>query len=134
MDSLLGLGADGVPVFRTSTEVMAWLSFASTVFNFPTKTWANNAERALAVPDFIGQVGMQRDTRTTYMGSALSAGSWIATTSGGVADGAITTDKLANEALAANGSGRAKMMDAFVTLAKLNTDIFYECHGGYSAR
>ena len=123
-DSVMGLDPTGLPVFRTATEVMAWLSLASTVFNFPTKTWANNAERTLAVPDFIGQVGLQRDTRTTYMGSALSAGSWIATTAAGVADLSITTDKLANEALAANASGRAKMMDAFITLAKLNVDIF----------
>ena len=123
-DSVLGLDPSGLPEYRTATEVMAWLSLASTVFNFPTKTWSNNAERTLAVPDFIGQLGMQRDTRTTYMGSALSAGSWTATTAAGVADLSITTDKLANEALAANTSGRAKMMDAFITLAKLNTDIF----------
>ena len=130
----MGLDPTGLPVFRTSTEVMAWLSLTSTVFNFPTKSWLNNSERALAVPDFIGQFGMQRDTRTTYMGSALSAGSWTATTAAGVADLSITTDKLANEALAANSSGRAKMMDAFITLAKLNTDIFHQRDRGYPAR
>ena len=123
-DSVMGLDSFGLPLFRTPTEVMAWLSLASTVFNFPTKSWANSAERALAVPDFIGQFGMQRDTTTTYMGTALSAGSWTPTTAAGVADGAITTEKLANEVLAANGSGRAKMMDAYVTLAKLSTDTF----------
>lgn len=121
VDSLLGLDPAGVPLLKTASEVLTWINLAQTLGNFPTKTWANAAERATAVPDFIGQLGMQRDTFVTYMGTALSAGSWTATV-GTVADGAVTTAKLADGALSADAAGRLKMAAAFLMATHLNVD------------
>jgi hypothetical protein len=39
-------------------------------------TFANAAARALAVPAFLGQLGLQLDTVVAYYGTALTAGSW----------------------------------------------------------
>lgn len=122
LDSLLGLDPAGVPWMLTSSDVLAWVNLVQTLGNFPTKTWLNAAARATAVPDFIGQVGAQRDTMVLYLGTALSAGSWVAAVSS-VADDAITTAKILAGALAATATGRAKMADAFITLAKLSTDV-----------
>lgn len=44
--------------------------------------------------------------------------------SASVADGAITTPKLAAGVLSADATGRSKMADLFLTLAKINTGIF----------
>lgn len=44
--------------------------------------------------------------------------------SSSVADGAITTPKLAAGVLSADATGRSKMADLFITLAKINTGIF----------
>ena len=120
-DSLLGLSAGGVPVFQTAIEVLSWINAVTTVFNMPTKTWLDAAARASVVPDFIGQVGMQRDTFALYMGTAISAGSWTLALAG-VADGAITTPKLIDGVLSADAAGRLKMAAAFLMASHLNKD------------
>ncbi len=42
-----------------------------------TQTFANNAARTAAVPDFIGQIGWQIDTKDEYVSTGTSAGNWI---------------------------------------------------------
>lgn len=121
-NALIGLNPVGVPIFQTATEVMAWLNLVTTVFNMPTKAWLDAAARALAVPDFLGQLGMQRDTMVTYMGTALTAGSWVATTAAGLADGSVTTPKLLDGVLSADAAGRLKMAAAFLMATHLNKD------------
>jgi hypothetical protein len=120
-NALLGLDPAGAPFFKTATEVLTWLQLAQTLGNFPTKTFANAAERGVAVPDFLGQVGTQRDTNTGYIGTALTAGAWTLGTSG-VADGAISTAKLQNGALSADAAGRLKMAAAYLMATHLNAD------------
>lgn len=41
-----------------------------------TQIWADATARGLAIPDFIGQLGLQIDTNVTYGGTALTAGAW----------------------------------------------------------
>jgi hypothetical protein len=41
-----------------------------------TRVFANATQRGLAVPDFVGQFGVQLDTFKAYIGTALTAGSW----------------------------------------------------------
>jgi len=120
-NALVGLDPAGVPFFKTASEVLTWLQLVQTLGNFPLKTFANAAERGTAVPDFIGQVGSQRDTFVLYLGTALSAGSWTAAVSS-VADGVVTTAKLADGALSADAAGRLKMAAAFLMASHLNSD------------
>ena len=122
-NTVAGLGPSSEFLFRNSAELLSFMSLSAPVINQPTKTWANDSERALAVPDFLGQVGVQRDTGAIYVSNGLLAGNWAATIAGGVADLSITRDKLADGALAADVLGRAKMADLYVTLAKMNVDF-----------
>lgn len=122
-NTVAGLDDDGDFIFRSSAELLSFLSLTEPVINQPTKTWANNSERALAVPDFLGQVGVQLDTGAIYVSTGLSAGNWTASVAGTVADLSITREKLADGALTADVLGRAKMADAFVTLAKMHVDF-----------
>lgn len=39
-------------------------------------TFANAGVRAAEVPDYVGQIGVQQDTFTPYIGTTLVAGSW----------------------------------------------------------
>ena len=58
-----------------------------------------------------------------YVSTGLSAGNWSPSVAATVADLSITREKLADGALTADVLGRAKMADAFVTLAKMNVDF-----------
>lgn len=122
VNSLLGLSAGGLPVFMTASEVLTWVNLVQTLGNFPTKTWLDAAARATAVPDFVGQIGIQRDTFALYMGTALSAGSWT-TAASGVADNAVTTAKILAGALSADATGRAKMANAYLMAVHANVDL-----------
>lgn len=44
--------------------------------NYQTRTFANDAARVLAVPDFTGQLGVQLDTDAVYKSYGASAGNW----------------------------------------------------------
>jgi len=135
-DSLLGLGADGAPVFRTADEVASFLNLSQQFFDRPTKTFLNTAERALAVPEFVGQIGSQRDSSSLWIATGISAGNWTpySPSPGGVslsmlADGILANStagrsKMAAGYLSANTAGRAKMADAYLTLAKIAPGIF----------
>lgn len=110
--TLLSIDALGLPVCRTADEVKSWLSLAAPILNYPTKTWADAAERALAVPEFVGQVGAQRDDRSLWTASGLSAGSWVAALQAPGID-TVETAMLKDGILSADAAGRGKMADGF---------------------
>lgn len=57
-----------------------------------TKTFADAAARAVAVPDFKGQFGTQLDTSTAYVADGVAAGDWV---------GLLTLGSITNEMVAA---------------------------------
>jgi hypothetical protein len=108
--SVLGSSGNGQVAVLSMDALIAQLNLPSTVVDKPVKTWADNAARALAVPDYIGQLGIQVDKIANpkldalYVGTALTAGSWSAAdlATASVSDGAITTAKLADDSVTAN--------------------------------
>lgn len=136
INSVFGLGADGLPVFRTAADLASWLNLSQDFFEAPTKTFANAAERNITAPGFPGQIGSQRDERSLWIATGTTAGSWFlyapginSITLAMLADGLLTNSsagraKMADGFLSANPSGRAKMADAFISLAKLGAGIF----------
>jgi hypothetical protein len=144
----------------TGAQLQTLLNLPQTVVDQPTKTFTDATERGLAVPDFLGQVGVQLDTNNVYVGQTLVAGGWVQyavlgamdingltsesnvdpnadeiaffdasaganrKTSFGnlVPDGSISTGKIADGALPADSTGRAKMADGFLTTAKIADD------------
>ena len=71
----------------------------------------------------MGQIGVQRNTSAVYVSTGLVAGNWMGVSAATVADLSITREKIADGALTADALGRAKMIDAFITLAKMSTDF-----------
>ena len=122
-NSVIGFGADLQPRTFTPPQLAVWLNLTQQVFGEGTKTWLTDSDRAAAVPDFLGQVGVQVSDSTIWVSSGTSAGSWTNPTSG-IPDGGIATAKLANGVLSADSTGRAKMADSFISLAKLGEGIF----------
>lgn len=122
-NSVIGFGGDSQPRTFTPGQLAAWLNLTQSVFGEGTKTWLTDADRAMAVPDFLGQVGVQIDNSTIWVSNGTSAGAWTAPV-GGVPDNYITTAMLLNGSLSADSTGRAKMADAFITLAKIGAGVF----------
>ena len=112
--SVLGLSSSSVPVFRTSDELKTFLSLSAPITSFPTKVWADAGERALAVPGFEGQVGVQKDTDVIYVSTGLAAGNWALQS--------VSQSMLVDGILTADAAGRLKMADGFINAAKLNAD------------
>ncbi len=121
--TLIGLDAGKAPRAMTAAEVAVWLNISQAFFGQGSVTFLNTADRDAAVPQFLGQVGVQIDNGAMYTGTALTAGSWGAPIAG-IANGSIVTAMLANGMLSADVAGRAKMADAFLTLAKFGTGMF----------
>ncbi len=99
--SVAGLDGSGNLVFRTVDEMISFLSLSGALSDFPGATWADDAERAAKVPDFLGQLGTQRDTKALYVSTGVVAGDWAAATISGLtnaqvaANAAIAFSKLA---------------------------------------
>jgi hypothetical protein len=74
--TVLGLDGSGQPVFRNPDELASFLNLTASIYDRPMKTWLDAGERAAAVPDYIGQLGYQRDTEETYGSTGLAAGDW----------------------------------------------------------
>lgn len=66
----------GAIAFIDAATLASWINLPATIVDLPTKTWANDGERATAIPDFQGQVGVQRDTGRYYYSTGTSAGNW----------------------------------------------------------
>lgn len=122
-NSILGLGPSKQPRTYTAAELAVWLNLTQQFFGEGTKAWLTEDERALAVPDFLGQVGVQLDDFTLWVANGIAAGDWTDPTSG-IPDGAVTTAKIASGALSADVTGRSKMVDGYLTLAKIAAGIF----------
>lgn len=76
--AVVGTDSDGHLVFRTVDEMLSFLSLSGAISGFPGATWADDGERAVKVPDYLGQVGGQRDTAAIYISTGTSAGNWTA--------------------------------------------------------
>ena len=92
LSALVGIGPDGLAKMFTGPEAQALLNLPATVVDQPTKTFLNAAARSAAVPDFLGQVGIQLDTSVIYSSSSVAAGAWVAVP---LADASVTAAKLA---------------------------------------
>jgi len=77
-NTLLGLDATNQPKALTLSEVKTYLALTGVTLDVDAgmKTFADAGERALAVPDFTGQLGTQRDTDEVYISAGTAAGNW----------------------------------------------------------
>jgi hypothetical protein len=109
-NTVFGFDSSGNPVLRDDEALLSLLSLGGSITGASTAYWADNGERALKVPDFTGQLGLQLDTSALYRSTGTSAGNWtqIALTglSGSISDlsGTLTL---------------AKFADTIITYAKL---------------
>jgi hypothetical protein len=97
-NTLLGLDENNQPKALTLAEVRSYLALTNNTLSVPAgiKTFADAGERALAVPDFAGQIAVQRNTGVIYIGTETSAGSWAIFVVGtaAISDGAVTAAKI----------------------------------------
>jgi len=131
--TILGLDGDKMPTTYTVDELKSFLALTGVTLDVDAgmKTFADSSERDLAVPDFTGQLGTQRDTQVVYISSGTSAGNWalFSTVLAMFAADEFTadaagrlpfTDGIWNAAkLATDAVETAKILDANVTAAKL---------------
>lgn len=121
--SLMGFDAAKNPRTMSASEVAAWLNVSQQFFGQGSVTFLNAADRNAAVPQFLGQIGVQLDTLAIYTAYSMAAGAWGAPISG-IANGAISTAMLAENVLSADAAGRARMADGYISLPKINDGIF----------
>lgn len=74
--SVAGLDASGNTVFRTPAELVEFLSLPGAITDFPGAVWQYNAERLAKVPDYVGQLGFQRDFADLWYSTGTTAGAW----------------------------------------------------------
>lgn len=96
--SVLGLDGAGQLVFRSSQEMVSFLSLTAPLVDNPVATWADPAERALKVPDFLGQLGLERSTLKVYHSTGVAAGNWVASQAD-PSDASVTTAKILTQAV-----------------------------------
>jgi hypothetical protein len=110
--SVLGLDGAGQLVFRSSQEMVSFLSLTAPLVDNPVATWEDAAERAVKVPDFLGQLGLERATLKVYHSTGTSAGNWVASQADpsdhSVSSGKIQTQAVTNGKLAHVASGTVK--------------------------
>jgi hypothetical protein len=77
-NTLIGLDSSNQPKALTLSEVKTYLALSGVTLdvNAGMKTFADAGERALAVPEFTGQLGTQRDTADIYISTGTTAGDW----------------------------------------------------------
>jgi hypothetical protein len=118
-NTMIGLDGDKQPKAMTVAEVKAFLALAGVTLSVPAgmKTAADAGERAIAVPEFTGQLLTQRDTKVIYVATGTSAGNWTAVSMtillAGLSAGFFTAD----------ATGREKFADGIFTAAKLASTL-----------
>jgi hypothetical protein len=114
-NTLLGLDASNQPKALTLSEVKTYLALSGVTLdvNAGMKTFADAGERALAVPDFTGQLGTQRDTGVVYVATGTSAGDWTVVS---ISDLSIVNADIASDAAIAG----SKLADGAITNAKVD--------------
>lgn len=76
-NTAIGFDSSGELKERTAEEIKTWLDLeGNTIVDRPNKAWNDDGERALAVPDYLGQDGHQVDTQQDYVSTGLTAGDW----------------------------------------------------------
>lgn len=103
VNTVFGFDTSGDPVLRDRTALLSLLSLSGSLQDAPTAFWADSGERALKVPDFVGQLGVQLDTSAVYRSTGTGAGDWAAVSMTGM------TGQLA----------LGNVPDALITYAKL---------------
>ena len=98
-NTMIGLDANKQPKALTVSEIKSLLAISGTTLSVPAgiKTFADAGERALAVPEFTGQLGTQRDTADIYISTGTAAGSWadFSLSLSNIPNASITSAKLA---------------------------------------
>jgi hypothetical protein len=114
-NSLVGLDANKQPKAMTLSEVKSYLALTGTTLSVPAgiKTFADAGERGLAVPDFTGQLGTQRDTGRIYISTGTAAGNWS------LVDENMSLEDFAAGFFTADATGRSKFASSFVDAALL---------------
>lgn len=84
-NTVFGFGADGEPALRDRVALLSLLSLSGSLQGAPTAFWGDDGERALKVPDFVGQLGLQLDTSVVYRSTGMGAGSWSVLSLSGMA-------------------------------------------------
>jgi hypothetical protein len=112
-NSLVGLDANKQPKAMTLSEVKSYLALTGTTLSVPAgmKTFADAGERALAVPDFTGQIATQRDTNDVYISTGTAAGNWS------LVDENMSLADFASGFFTADATGRGKFANSFVNTA-----------------
>jgi microcystin-dependent protein len=75
-NTVFGFDTEGAPALRDKTALLSLLSLSGSVQGAPTAFWSSDGERAVRVPDFVGQLGVQLNTSALYRSSGASAGNW----------------------------------------------------------
>ena len=117
-NTLLGLDASNQPKALTVDQVKSLLAISGVTLDVDAgmKTFADAGERALAVPDFSGQLGTQRDTADIYIATGTSAGDWS------LVDENMSLADFAAGFFTADASGRGKFASEFVDSGLLADD------------
>jgi hypothetical protein len=112
-NTLIGLDANNQPKAMTISEVKTFLALSGVTLSVSAgmKTFADAGERALAVPEFVGQLGTQRDTGIAYVATGSTAGSWTTLTAG------VLLSSFASGFFTADATGRGKFGSGFVDTA-----------------
>jgi hypothetical protein len=117
-NTLVGLDANKNPKALTPSEVKTFLALTGVALDVDagTKTFLDAGERALAVPDFVGQLGSQRDTNDVYISTGVSAGDWS------LVNENVSLADFSAGFFTADATGRGKFGGGFVDTTLLEDD------------
>jgi hypothetical protein len=118
-NTVFGFDSAGSPSLRDRPALLSLLSLSGSLQGAPTAYWADDGERVLKAPDFVGQLGLQLNTSTLYCANGTVAGSWAALnmtgmsgvlSAGNIPDSLVTYAKLqaigaSRRVLGRNGDG-----------------------------
>jgi len=126
--ALLG-SSDGINLSALDpATVVSLLNLPETVIDRPLKTWEDAAARAVAVPDYVGQIGVQVDAVSAgslagyYIGTDTSAGSWSLMEA--VPDDSIGTDQLADDAVTGDQIGDDEVDSQHIAADSLDSEHY----------